>query len=53
MLTILHLLVAGQAKGVDIPNGSVTVFCYQKGQYRLLKVGTLTTSILHPEWQEL
>ncbi|WP_287878186.1 histidine phosphatase family protein [Aquitalea sp.] len=41
ILTILDLLVAGQAKGVDIPNSSITVLRYQKGQYHLLKAGDL------------
>lgn len=42
ILTILDMLVAGQAKGADIPNSSITVLRYQNGQYQLLKAGDLS-----------
>ncbi|MBV8679770.1 MAG: histidine phosphatase family protein [Aquitalea sp.] len=41
ILTLLDLLVPGQAKSTDIPNTSLSLLRYQNGQYLLLKVGDL------------
>lgn len=42
ILTILEVLLPGQAKHSDIPNSSISVLRYQHGQYHLLKVGDVS-----------
>ncbi|WP_199054953.1 histidine phosphatase family protein [Aquitalea sp. ASV15] len=42
ILSILALLVPGQATNTDIPNSSITLLRYQDGQYQLLKAGDVS-----------